>query len=109
MGADMIPGICAGHNHVFDYVVLRPALLPISQRPRKWRHSWPSQQLPQYAAQAPTEQQDFLTENGTTFMVPSRLCTEKACLVTACVVGVRRVKGLLPEYQANAVFILPIF
>lgn len=103
MGADTIPGICAGYSHVFDYIVLRPVLLPISQHPRKRCHSWPSQQLPQHAAQAPTEQQDFLTENGTTFLVPNRLCTEETCIATACVVAVKKVKELLAEYQASTV------
>lgn len=53
--------------------------------------SGPRQQLPQQAAQALTEQ-DFLTENGTTFLLPNRLSTEEACLATACVVAVKKKK-----------------
>lgn len=29
MDTETIPGICAGYNHGFDSVVLRPVLLPI--------------------------------------------------------------------------------
>lgn len=68
----------------------------------------PGQQLPQRAAQALTEQ-DFLTENGTTFLVPNRLCTEEACLATACVVAVKKVRGLMAEHQASAIITLHIF
>lgn len=70
--------------------------------------SGPCQQLPQRAAQALAEQ-DFLTENGTTFLIPNRLCTGEACLAAACVVAVKKVKGLLAEHQASAIITLLIF
>lgn len=103
MAADTILGGCAG----FDDTVLRPALLPISQCPRKQPHK----QCPSPAAssaQALTEVQDLLTENGTTFLVPNRLSPEETCLATACGVAVKRVKGLLAEHQASAVTTSPI-
>lgn len=100
------PSVRAGYNHVIDYIVLGPVLPPISQCPRKWCHSWPSQQLPLHAAQAPNEQRDFLTENGMTFLVPTRLCTEEACLPAACVVAKRTFSWIPGQSHAHFTYLL---
>lgn len=103
---DTVPGSRAGYSHGFDYIFPRP-VLHIPKHRRKQCRSWPSQQLPQHAAQALTEQQDLLTEQWT-FLLPNRLCAEEAYSAIVCG-GCKNVNWLLAESQAHSTSISPFF
>lgn len=104
--ANTASGLCAGY--VFYYVLPKPVLLHISAS-QKAVSQMPSNQVPQQAARALTQQQDLLIENRTTFLLLSRLHTEETCTAVLCAATVKKIEGLLDEGWASALFTSPLF
>lgn len=105
--ANTASGLCAGYN-IFYYILPKPVLLHISAS-QKAVSQMPSNQVPQQAARALTQQQDLLIENRTTFLLLSRLHTEETCTAVLCAATVKKIEGLLHEGWASTLFTSPLF